>query len=82
MNNQTCPYCGRELEQGTFHSRGGNYFLPNGEKTPSFYTEKATEKRKAILLPPDAFSAERPQYPDAYLCRACQKIIIPYEYPY
>ncbi len=55
MNNQICPYCGRELEQGTFHSRGGNYFLPNGEKTPSFYTEKAMEKRKAILLPPDPF---------------------------
>lgn len=55
MNNQICPYCGCELEQGTFHSRGGNYFLPNGEKTPSFYTEKAMEKRKAILLPPDPF---------------------------
>ena len=47
MNNQICPFCGCELEQGTFHSRGGNYFLPNGEKTPSFYTEKAMEKRKA-----------------------------------
>lgn len=74
-----CPYCSNELEKGSFRSRGGNYFLPDGEKNPAFFSEKAFKKCRAIPLPPDFISYGQPQYPLAYVCRNCKKIIISYE---
>ena len=35
-----CPYCGNEMELGKLRSRGGVFFLPDGEKTPKLYTQK------------------------------------------
>lgn len=32
MCAEKCPYCGGELEKGKLISRGGNFFLPDGEK--------------------------------------------------
>lgn len=79
MKFQKCPYCGDDIEKGAFRSRGGNYFLPDGEKTPSLYSEKAMAKRRAVSLPPDFLSLGTPQWPNAFLCRNCKIMIIPYE---
>lgn len=35
-------------------------------------------RKGAIMLPPDPLAA-RPQWPEAFACRACRKIILPYE---
>ena len=35
-----CPYCGYEMVLGRLRSKGGVFFLPEGEKMPSLYTEK------------------------------------------
>ena len=72
-----CPYCGQDLVKGTLRSRGGNYFLPDGEKIPLLYTEHEMQKRNAVYLPPYQFAVPA-EYPTAYLCRACSKIIIEY----
>ena len=53
MNFEKCPNCGGEIEKGTFRSRGGNFFLPKGEKAPFLYSENSMTKRNAILLPPN-----------------------------
>ncbi|MGB4589635.1 MAG: PF20097 family protein [Clostridiaceae bacterium] len=71
-----CPWCGKELEEGTFRSRGGNCFLPLHEKVPLTYLESSLEKRNAISLPP--YPLNSTSYPTAYVCRFCKKIIIPY----
>ena len=42
------------------------------------YTKKALRKKRAIPLPPTAIFPTL-QWPQAYLCRQCKKIIIPYE---
>ena len=36
-----CPYCGGALEKGTLHSRGGEYFLPDGAKLPAWFTRES-----------------------------------------
>jgi len=70
-----CPYCQREMEKGQLRSRGGLYFLPDGEKAPKLYTEKEIKKHNAVYLPPYMMSVV-PEYPDAYICRNCTKIVI------
>lgn len=70
-----CPICGHEMELGKLRSRGGVFFLPNGEKTPKLYTHKEMAKHRAVSFPPfvlDFF----PEYPDAYVCRNCRKLIM------
>ena len=79
MNFQKCLYCGGNIEEGTFRSGGGNYFLPKGEKPPSLYSKSAMSKKRAVLLPPEIFSVGNHQWPAAFLCRNCKIIIIPYE---
>lgn len=75
-----CPFCQNPLEPGTFHSRGSNYYLPDGEKLPSLYSEEALKKRNAIALPPSPYSFEiKPKVPAAFACRHCGYILIPYE---
>ena len=34
-----CPFCMKEMEKGTLQSRGGVFFLPDGESLPKLYTE-------------------------------------------
>lgn len=78
-----CPYCGTEMEKGTLHSRGGNYFLPDGKKESKivFYTKHYIEKAGAIALPPDPYGGlfDPVEWPTAYCCRECKKIVIEYE---
>ena len=45
-----CPYCGGTLEKGTLHSRGGEYFLPDGAKLPAWFTRESMEKVGAVGL--------------------------------
>lgn len=78
MCTEKCPYCGGNLEKGKLISRGGNFFLPDGEKTPTLFTKKSMNKSRAILLPPDIVSDGDVQFPVGYVCRVCKKIIIPY----
>ena len=73
-----CPYCDTEMERGKLHSRGGVYFLPDGEKHPQFYTEREMKKHNAVYLPPYITLLDRPEYPTAYICRQCSKIVIEY----
>lgn len=35
-----CPFCGEEMQPGKLRTRGYNYFVPNGCKTPSLSKEK------------------------------------------
>ena len=76
-----CPYCGNSMESGTLRSRGSNYFLPDGEKPSkvAFYTEKYLNKANAISLPPSPYETSlHVEWPVAYCCRDCRKIIIAY----
>ena len=80
---EKCPWCGGELEPGTFRSGGGgNYFLPEGEKPTRmrFYTYDYIRRVNAIALPPDPYGGvfEKPEWPKAQACRNCKKIIISY----
>ncbi|MBP1558349.1 MAG: hypothetical protein J6B40_02075 [Oscillospiraceae bacterium] len=73
----TCPWCGKEMTQGVMRGRGGNFFLPEGERSPLLYTQKQMEKHNAILLTPELAMGE-PPYPQVYACTACRKIVWPY----
>lgn len=70
-----CPICGNEMEKGELRSRGGVYFLPEGEKTPLLYTLGQMEKHNAIYLHP-YLTENPPQFPEAYACRTCKKLLI------
>lgn len=75
-----CPFCGAEMEEGTFRSRGCNFFLPKGKRA-AFYTKRCMEKANAVMLPPSPYkmALSSLQWPRAYCCRSCRKIIIEYE---
>lgn len=74
-----CPFCENELIKGTFRSRGANYFLPDGEKIPKLYTAKSMAKSNAITIPPDILDISTTiDWPIAYACPDCKKIIIEY----
>lgn len=77
-----CPYCGREMDDGTLRSRGSSYFLPDG-KPPAkiaFYTKGYLEKANAVPLPPFPYEVSREtEWPRACCCRDCRKIILSYE---
>ena len=73
-----CPYCSREMEKGKLYSRGGVFFLPEGDKLPLFYTEHEMKKHNAVYLPPYLTILDRPEFPTAYICRQCSKIVIEY----
>ena len=74
-----CPWCGAEMEEGRFHSRGSNHYLPEGHKV-TWLTEKAISAQGGILLPPDPLSVPtlHPELPKVWHCRACRKLILPY----
>jgi len=72
-----CPCCNNEMEKGQLRSRGGVYFLPDGEKEPKLYTEREMKKHKAVHLPP-YMTSTHPEHPSAYICRLCSKIMIDY----
>ena len=72
-----CPYCNNEMEKGELRSKGGLFFLPEGESIPKLYTDNQMKRHNAVLLPPHMASI-RPEYPTAYICRQCSKIMIDY----
>ena len=72
-----CPYCNNEMDKGELRSKGGVYFLPDGEKIPLLYTEREMKKRNAVYLPP-YMTEHPPVYPAAYICRSCSRIVIDY----
>ena len=72
-----CPFCGAEMVRGELRSRGSNYFLPIGCKPPKWYTEASMKKAGAFALPPSPFKVTfDPQFPFAYWCEACNKIVM------
>ena len=75
-----CPYCMAEMEHGTLRSRGGNYFLPDGKRPSriSFYTRSFLERQGAIPLPPDPYAIGPAEWPSAWCCRSCRKLILSY----
>ena len=80
---EKCPWCGGELEKGSFRSGGGgNYFLPEGEKPcrTRFYTYDYISRVNAIPLAPDPYGGlfQKVEWPKACACRSCHKIIISY----
>lgn len=71
-----CPFCGEEMQPGKLRTRGYNYFVPDGCKTPSLYTEKSMEKAGAIPVSPDAVGAAcEANWNTAFLCPKCRKYI-------
>lgn len=72
-----CPCCSNEMEKGKLRSKGGVFFLPDGEKLPKLYTEKQMKKHNAVYLKPYIFDVPE-EFPIAYLCRQCSKIVIDY----
>jgi len=75
-----CPKCGKEMQKGRLRSRGCNYFLPDGMKAPWVYTKRTLEQHNAIMLPPNPYTLDFSvgDWPEAYACRACRMIIMPY----
>lgn len=71
----TCPFCHQIMEHGRLRSKGGVFFLPDGEKVPKLYTDVEMKKRNVLSLPPHVFDSP-PRYPEAFLCRSCGKIIL------
>ena len=72
-----CPFCGEEMQQGKLRTRGDNYFIPDGCKTPMLYTQKSMDKAGAILISPDVLSANfEVNWQTAFLCKNCRKAII------
>lgn len=76
MNDMKCPYCSIEMEQGKLRSRGGVFFLPDGETLPKVYSERQLSKHHAIALPPYILQT-KPEFPTVYVCRKCGKMIVP-----
>ncbi|HIT33007.1 MAG TPA: hypothetical protein IAC31_00030 [Candidatus Faecousia intestinigallinarum] len=75
-----CIWCGREMERGTLVNQCARaIFLPTGTSIPRFYTQKALDKRNCIPLTPLNEAPHAPEeFPTAYVCRNCRKIVIPY----
>ena len=73
----TCPWCNGEMEKGELRSRGGVFFQPDGESLPLLYTQREMKKHRAVYLPPYMLSLPA-EYPTAYICRQCAKIVIEY----
>ena len=65
------------MQQGKLRTRGDNYFIPDGWKTPMLYTQKSMDKAGAILISPDILSANyETNWQTTFLCKNCRKAII------
>ena len=74
-----CPFCGEEMQQGKLRTRGENYFVPDGCKTPMLYTKKSIVSAGAIPVSTDAIGAScEENWNIAYLCLKCRKYIADY----
>ena len=72
-----CPHCDEKMERGQLRSRGGVFFLPDGEGMPLLYTNREMSKHRCVYLPPYMLSVPA-EYPIAYICRSCRKIVLEY----
>lgn len=73
----TCPYCNGEMTKGELRHKGGLYFIPDGEETPLLFTKQQMEKHNAVYFPLYSLKSLI-EYPTAYICRHCSKIVIDY----
>lgn len=74
-----CPFCGNAMRQGKLRTRGENYFVPEGCKTPVLYTKKSMEKSGAVLVSPDCTNANyEVNWQTAYQRDGCGKVILDY----
>lgn len=73
-----CPYCNNEMEKGILKSNGSNCFLPDGAKVYGMLTDSSLKKKNAIPLPPSPYGGlfEPVEWPIAFVCRTCKKVII------
>lgn len=77
MNNkETCPWYNRSMEPGTLCSRGGTFFLPDGESLPGLYTKSSMEKKRAVLLGQHSPVLGQIAPAQAHICRHCKRIIL------
>ena len=70
-----CPFCGQEMEQGSFEAAADCSFLPEG-KASRLYTWREM-KHRAVYLPPYALRWWA-DYRAAQICRFCSKIVVDY----
>lgn len=74
MNNkETCPWCNQSMEPGTLCSRGGTFFLPDGESLPGLYTKSSMEKKRAVLLGQHSPVLGQIAPAQAYVCKTAKK---------
>ncbi len=74
-----CPKCQKEMKKGTLNGRGDNFFLPEHEKPPKFLTNKALQKKHAVLLPPESFGIPFCEHlPVAFWCSECKILTADY----
>lgn len=77
MNSkETCPWCKKSMESGTLCSRGGTFFLPDGESLPNLYTKSSMDKKRAIILGQHSPVLGQIAPVQALICRNCKKIIL------
>lgn len=80
MKVELCPYCGKEMVRGNLCAPRGSWFLPVNAAEPTLLTKKNVEKCGGVVLPPGPFRGQfvtdREQFPTAYLCRVCKRIVV------
>lgn len=77
MNNkETCPWCNKSMEPGTLYSRGGTFFLPDGESFPKLYTKSSMDKKRAVILGQHSPVFGQIAPAQAHICRHCKRIIL------
>ena len=73
-----CIWCGGEMERGSLICHR-TFFLTAGETIPRFDTAGSVEKRNGFhLVPQNVVPIKPEEFPTAYVCRNCRKIVIPY----
>ena len=77
---QIYPWCGSEMEYGKLATKYPAYFHPHGKKWPLLCTDSAIKKIDGIMLYPPLRDLEwSTTCPQAFACRKCHKIVVPYE---
>ena len=77
-----CANCGKEMEQGGIrYGRDLLYYLPKNGALPFLGTKKELIKKGSIPLWRKRFSLgmSDEDWPEAYVCRDCKQVVIPYE---
>ena len=72
-----CPYCGGALEKGTLHSRGASIFCRTAQSSRRGSRARAWKKVGAVGLAWNPALTRR-EWPEAYCCRPCRRLIVPF----